>query len=225
MSGKTTKTTATTTTTNRTRPDLKIEKQYQGIIAGIDEVGRGPWAGPVVACSLTFLKQNLPLDLKKVINDSKKLTEKARLKAYNILVDTPDLCHWAVGEASVEEVDELNIHQATLLAMKRSLLSLNLKVDIALVDGRFVPQVPCQAIPVIQGDSKSVSIAAASIIAKVHRDRYMTELSQHYPQYGWNTNAGYGTTVHQEALKVYGPTPHHRKSFAPIRNLLEGAYS
>ena len=214
MSGKTTK------TINRTRPDLKIEKQYQGIIAGIDEVGRGPWAGPVVACSLIFLKQTLPRGLKKVIDDSKKLTEKVRLEIYDILMNTPGLCHWGVGEASVDEIDEINIHQASLLAMERSFAALNLKVDMALIDGRSVPQIPCQTVPILQGDSKSVSIAAAAIIAKTHRDRYMTELSQQYPQYGWHTNAGYGTKEHQEALKVHGPTLHHRKSFAPIRELL-----
>lgn len=200
-----------------------IESQHQGIIAGIDEVGRGPWAGPVVACSLIFLTPKMPKQLSGILDDSKAMTELRRQEAYEHLVNTPHLCHWAIGEACVSEIDKLNIYHATLLAMQRSFETLQIKADVALIDGNASPKLPCQTIPIIKGDSKSLTIAAASVVAKVHRDRYMRKLSEEYPQYQWHTNMGYGTKAHQDALKQHGPTRHHRQSFAPIKELFLAA--
>lgn len=204
------------------RPDLSIEKNYSGIIAGIDEVGRGPWAGPVVSAAVVFTNHNLPKSLSDHIHDSKKLTEKKRDLLYDALIGFDD-CHIAIAEATVEEIDQLNIAQATFLAMQRAVTSLGMDIDVALIDGRSVPDLPCKAVPVVGGDSISLSIAAASIIAKVSRDRYMRDLAKEFPDYGWETNVGYGTKAHQLALKAHGVSPHHRKSFAPVKEILEAA--
>jgi len=198
------------------------EKQYSGVVAGIDEVGRGPWAGPVVAAAVVFHTYDLPDSLTLYIHDSKQVTEKKRLELYEELTNS-QLCTYAIAQASVEEIDQVNIRQATFLAMQRCLEGLNTTVDIALVDGNDTPKLPCRAIPIIGGDKVSLSIAAASILAKVFRDNLMVQLSKQHPGYGWETNAGYGTKQHQEALALHGVTPHHRRSFAPIRILLEAA--
>lgn len=205
-----------------TSPDLSLETQYSGIVAGIDEVGRGPWAGPVMAGAFCFLmppEQNLS----SLLNDSKKLTKKRREKAYAALLEAQEhkVCNFAVGEASVQEIDTLNILQATKAAMVRAFNSLTVKPVAALIDGNQPINLPCRVQTVIKGDQVSLSVAAASIIAKVTRDRLMEKLEDDYPAYGWAKNSGYGTKIHQEALALHGPTPHHRRSFAPIARLFE----
>jgi ribonuclease HII len=191
-------------------PSFDLEQKLSGLVAGFDEVGRGPWAGPVVAAAVILNPDALP----KGINDSKKLSARRREALFDEITAT---AHVGLGEASVEEIDEINILQASLLAMRRALQNLPVKPDFALVDGNRDPglKIPTQCI--VKGDSLSFSIAAASIIAKVSRDRMMKKLAEIYPQYGWERNAGYGTAEHIKALKLVGITPHHRKSFAPIR--------
>jgi ribonuclease HII len=202
-------------------PDFKLEAQHSGNVIGIDEVGRGPWAGPVIAAAVMLDPLLVPASLLQQINDSKKLTKAKRerisfeLKAYQ-----NKGCHFAIGQASVEEIDALNIRQATFLAMQRAVENLPFTPDVALVDGNACPKFSFKAISVIKGDSVSASIAAASIIAKVFRDLLMADLADHHIHYGWERNSGYGTREHQEALSLHGLTPHHRKSFAPIRQLL-----
>ena len=185
-----------------------------GVDCGIDEAGRGPWAGPVVAAAV-ILPENFVTDK---INDSKKLSKKNRDLLYENITKNAD---FGLGFASVNEIDKLNILQATCLAMQRALDNLNILPVRALIDGNVIPRdLPCAAKCIVKGDSKVVSIAAASIIAKVTRDRFMTELAQLYPGYGWDKNFGYGVKQHQEALKTLGVTPEHRRSFKPIHNML-----
>lgn len=197
-------------------PDLALERSHSGIVAGIDEAGRGPWAGPVVAAAAVLDPHCLPAG----INDSKKLTAAKREKLYDAILSSALV---GVGIASVEEIDTLNILGATKLAMRRALENLKVAPDVALVDGNQPPELPCRVETVIGGDALSLSIAAASIVAKVTRDRMMAELAREFPHYGWEKNAGYGTAVHQQALAVHGVTPHHRKSFAPIRAMLDAS--
>jgi ribonuclease HII len=196
------------------RPDFSREDPNLGIVAGIDEAGRGPLAGPVVAASLYVPPENRQHPVWKEVHDSKKLTPIKR----EILF--PIICSQAVfgiGLARADEIDELNILQATFLAMRRAIEHMNLIPHIVLIDGnRLPPHLPCHGQTLVRGDSLSVSIAAASILAKVTRDRLMTELHTDFPAYGWDRNAGYGTPEHLTALEAYGPCPHHRKSFAPI---------
>ncbi|WP_417317357.1 ribonuclease HII [Emcibacter sp.] len=195
------------------RPDFSLEQNIEGIVCGVDEVGRGPLAGPVVAAAVILDPDNIPDGL----NDSKKLSAKKREQLYEkILVSA---C-FSFGEASVEEIDELNILRASLLAMQRAVAGLPRKPDHALVDGNQIPDLICPASCVIKGDGRSFSIAAASIIAKVKRDFFMKNLAEIHPEYGWERNAGYGTRQHMEALKLVGASPFHRKSFAPIRDLM-----
>lgn len=197
-----------------TAPDFSIEASFSGIIAGIDEAGRGPWAGPVVAAAAVLDPNLLPSG----INDSKKLSAAKREKLFDAILASAIT---GVGSASVEEIDTMNILAATKLAMRRAVDALRVIPDIALVDGNSAPDLPCKVQTVIGGDAKSLSIAAASIIAKVTRDRIMTELAREFPHYSWEKNSGYGTAAHQDALALYGMTIHHRKSFAPIRELLD----
>ncbi len=194
-------------------PTYHLENEIKGLVCGVDEVGRGPWAGPVIAAAVILAPGNIP----EGINDSKKLTAKKRNALYPVIMAQ---AHVGFGEASVEEIDNHNILQATLLAMQRAVADLPLKPDHALVDGNHLPRLICPASPVIKGDNISLSIAAASIIAKVTRDKLMQDLSEIYPEYGWASNAGYGTQQHAKALSLVGPSRFHRKSFAPIRNLL-----
>lgn len=194
-------------------PHLKIEKSLQGIICGIDEAGRGPWAGPVVAAAV-ILGEKKP----RGIDDSKKMTAQKREEVYAKLLKT---CRYGIGMASVEEIDRINILQATKLAMLRAYNELNFACDHALVDGNQLPHLPCRMQFVIKGDSVSYSIAAASIIAKVTRDRILHELHAEFPHYGWMTNKGYGTAQHVEAVEKHGITIHHRRSWQPIKNQLE----
>jgi ribonuclease HII len=185
------------------------------VICGVDEVGRGPLAGPVVAAAV-ILPPDFPDTLAAQIRDSKKMSEVARERLYTPLTT---VCRFAVAEASVEEIDTLNILWATMLAMQRAIAGLG-AVDVALIDGNRTPKLACAAEALVKGDDKSLSIAAASIIAKVHRDRLMKELDAAYPPYGWARNAGYGTPEHLQALADFGATPWHRASFAPVRAVL-----
>ena len=189
-------------------------KEIFGADCGVDEAGRGPWAGPVVAAAV-ILPENFIIDK---INDSKKLSKKTRDILYKNITKNAD---FGVGFASVNEIDQLNILQASLLAMKRAVSNLSNLPTRAFIDGNIIPvDLPCVAESIIKGDSKVVSIAAASIIAKVTRDRFMTNLAKLYPGYGWERNFGYGVKEHQEALKKLGVTPEHRRSFKPIHNML-----
>jgi ribonuclease HII len=185
------------------------------IICGIDEVGRGPLAGPVMAAAV-ILPATLPAFFADV-TDSKKLTAAKREKLFPLLMEC---CQVGIGQASVEEIDRINILQATFLAMQRAFDALLVRPDFAFVDGNRAPKLPCQIETVIGGDAKVPAIAAASIIAKVTRDRLMIKLCEEFPGYNWSSNAGYGSSEHMRGLTKLGPTVHHRKSFAPIRELL-----
>lgn len=194
-------------------PDLSHEGRLGGVVAGVDEVGRGPLAGPVVAAAVIIDPATLPLRLAEELDDSKKLPKAKRETLATLVLES---CRVGFGEASVAEIDTLNILKATFLAMDRAMAALGRTVDCALVDGNQRPPLACRVECLIGGDGLSLSIAAASVIAKVRRDRVMTELAALHPGYGWETNAGYGTPEHMEALRRLGPTPHHRTSFAPI---------
>jgi len=199
-------------------PDFTLESELGGAVAGIDEAGRGPWAGPVCAAAVIFPTVGPPDEIGARVRDSKQLSKSAR----EALV--PELLQTALvgqGQASVTEIDELNILAATLLAMQRAVAALNVAPDTALVDGNQAPVVPCPVRCIVKGDVKSYSIAAASIVAKVTRDRYMTKLATQNPGYGWERNFGYGTELHVAGLKKLGVTRHHRRSFKPIRKVLE----
>jgi len=194
-------------------PSYKFDQVYETPIIGVDEVGRGPLAGPVISAAIVLNKEKIP----EGINDSKKLSKKKREVINEELISQHK---FAIGIASVEEIDKINILQASLLAMKRAVLNLNIKPQTILVDGNKLPDLEYNMYPIIKGDSKSISIAAASIIAKVYRDKLMQDLSLHYPGYYWEKNSGYGTKQHLLALDNLGVTPIHRKSFAPIYNML-----
>lgn len=201
-------------------PSFDFEMRLAGTIAGIDEVGRGPLAGPVVAAAAIIDRARAAPALLRLIDDSKKLSEARREMAFEAMVEA-GCVSWAAGEASVEEIDRLNILQATFLAMRRALAGLAPTPDRVLVDGnRIPPGLGCAAECIVGGDRLSYSIAAASILAKVTRDRQMARLAADFPGYGWESNRGYGSAGHLEALKQLGPTPHHRMSFAPLSRLL-----
>lgn len=197
-------------------PDFSIESAYQGIVVAIDEVGRGPWAGPVMAAAAVLDATRIPSG----IHDSKQLSAQKRESLHTAILGCAQV---AIGIASVQEIDALNILQATKLAMRRAYDGLGLQAEIALIDGNQPPELPCPARCIVKGDRLSLSIAAASIIAKVTRDRLMAELAREHPGYGWERNAGYGTKAHQEGIRQWGITPHHRRSFAPIRAVIERA--
>ena len=194
-------------------PSYKFDQVYETPIIGVDEVGRGHLAGPVISAAIVLNKEKIP----EGINDSKKLSKKKREVINEELISQHK---FAIGIASVEEIDKINILQASLLAMKRAVLNLNIKPQTILVDGNKLPDLEYNMYPIIKGDSKSISIAAASIIAKVYRDKLMQDLSLQYPGYYWEKNSGYGTKQHLLALNNLGVTPIHRKSFAPIYNML-----
>jgi ribonuclease HII len=204
-------------------PDFRLENDARAEgaqpVAGIDEAGRGPWAGPVVAAAVVLDRARLPDDLRLGLDDSKKLSASRRAALYERL---HGCAHIGVGAAQVEEIDRLNILAATLLAMQRAVAALPVRPGLALVDGNRMPQLFCPARCVIGGDGLSLSIAAASIVAKVTRDGIMRELAILHPGYGWEKNAGYGTRQHRDALARLGLTPHHRMSFKPIKMLGEG---
>lgn len=201
-------------------PDFSLELQHPGLVVGVDEAGRGPWAGPVVAGAAILDRDLLPEDLRLGLDDSKKLKAAKREALLQRLIEA-DGVRLGLGIASVEEIDRLNILQATFLAMRRAVADLEITPDFALIDGNKIPpDLPCDAAAIVKGDGLSLSIAAASINAKVMRDRMMAELDAEFPGYGWASNAGYGTKQHQEALASLGVTAHHRKSYAPIRKIL-----
>jgi len=198
------------------KPDYSIESEYDGIIVAIDEVGRGPWAGPVMTAAAILDPRSIPDGL----DDSKKLTAAKREMLCEAILTTARV---EIGIASVREIEELNVLGATKLAMRRAYDALGVQAAIALIDGNQPPQLPCPTRCIVGGDGLCVSIAAASIVAKVTRDRLMAELAREFPGYGWETNAGYGTKTHQDGIARLGLTPHHRRNFAPIRALLEAA--
>jgi len=201
-------------------PSFALERKTGGPVAGIDEVGRGPLAGPVHAAAVILNPRKLP----KGIDDSKAMTEAKREAAFDEIMRKALAV--GIGMASVEEIDGINILQATMLAMTRAVDALAVTPVFALVDGNRVPTgLPCPAQAVIKGDAKVLSIAAASIIAKVTRDRLMNELDAVFPGYHWSKNKGYGTADHMEALARLGATPHHRTSFAPVALVIKKAAS
>lgn len=195
-------------------PDFALERGCRGIVCGVDEAGRGPLAGPVVAAAVILEPSTLPRRLRRELDDSKKLSREAR-EEYALLIRR--CARIGVGAASVEEIDRINILQATFIAMRRAVARLGVAPDIALVDGNQAPPLPCAIRMVVGGDGLSLSIAAASVIAKVTRDRLMRALALRYGGYGWETNVGYGTEEHRRAILALGPTPHHRMSFAPLQ--------
>lgn len=183
-------------------------------VAGVDEVGRGPLAGPVTAAAVVLDPQNIPDGL----NDSKKLPAARRNTLADWLMQN---CDWSVAHASVQEVDDLNIYHASHLAMCRAVSGLATAPCYALIDGNRLPRdLPVKGEAIVKGDARSLSIAAASIVAKVLRDRIMVDLAQQFPGYGWEVNAGYPTPAHKQALLTLGVTPHHRRSFKPVHNIL-----
>ena len=194
--------------------EARLLKTIEGPIAGVDEAGRGPLAGPVVAAAVILNRKRIP----KGLNDSKQMTAEAREEAYTRVI--ANAIAVGVGEASVDEIDLVNIRQATHLAMARAVRALSVPAAFALVDGNDAPALPCRCDTLIDGDARSVSIAAASIIAKVTRDRMMRTLHQEFPGYGWFTNKGYSTEEHLTALNQLGPCRHHRRSFAPVYHIL-----
>jgi ribonuclease HII len=183
-------------------------------VAGIDEAGRGPLAGPVVAAAVIIVRERVPAG----VRDSKLISEAAREALF------PEICAAAqavgVGQASVAEIDHLNILNATLLAMRRAFLALEVRPEFAFVDGCHLPRLECQARAIVDGDALIPAISAASIIAKVTRDRLMRALCAEFPAYGFARHKGYGTREHVAALARLGPSPHHRTSFAPVRAAL-----
>lgn len=198
----------------RTEQLKKYEKEYSAFsyVCGIDEVGRGPLAGPVVAGAVIFPKDCDIL----YINDSKQLSEKKREELYNVIMENAISC--AVGYATPEKIDEINILNATYQAMRDAIQNLSVQPDVLLNDAVTIPQVSIKQVPIIKGDAKSISIGAASIIAKVTRDRLMVDYDKIFPEYDFASNKGYGSATHIAALKKYGPTPIHRRSF--IRNFI-----
>ena len=200
------------------RPDDQHETEARArgatLIAGVDEAGRGPLAGPVVAAAVVLDPARIPPGL----NDSKQLTAARRLALFDALIGCAQV---GIGQASVEEIDRLNILRASHLAMLRAVAALPGMPDHLLIDGNLVPQgAPCGATAIVRGDARCLSIAAASIIAKVTRDRIMVDLAQQYPGYGWDRNAGYPTAEHRAALLRLGVTAAHRRSFRPVYNIL-----
>ena len=201
-----------------TLPDFSFEDAARDRghlrIAGVDEVGRGPLAGPVVAAAVVLDPARLPVGL----NDSKKLTLDRREALFSQIMDSADV---SIAQASVAEIDSYNILRASHLAMLRAIAGLATPPDHALIDGNMVPRgLTLSSETIVKGDARSLSIAAASIVAKVWRDRHMVDLAQQFPGYGWDANAGYPTPAHKSALVTLGVTPHHRRSFKPVHNIL-----
>lgn len=195
-------------------PDFSHElRHHPGLVAGVDEAGRGPLAGPVVAAAVILRAEDCPDGL----NDSKQLTARKRA-ALEAEIKGRALC-WAIGIASVEEIDAINILWATMLAMTRAVGALGADCAHVLVDGNRCPDWRWASTAIVGGDAKCLSIAAASILAKEERDRIMIAAAAEHPHYGWDTNKGYGSARHLAALRAHGPTPLHRRSFAPVAQL------
>ena len=205
-------------------PDFAIEKRCDGVVCGIDEAGRGPLAGPVVAAAVVIDRRRFRGELREVLDDSKALRLAERENCYYELLtgSRTGAVRIGVGAASAHEIDRINILRASLVAMRRAMTALGLVPDIALVDGNVAPPLPCRVRTVVRGDALSFSIAAASVIAKVTRDRIMHALAPRYPGYGWETNVGYATVEHRDGIRRLGVTPHHRRSFAPVRLAISG---
>lgn len=205
-------------------PDWNEENNSKGLVCGIDEAGRGPWAGPVVAGAVVFLTHEIDPYLIENLDDSKKLSRQKREILFDLIQKeaAKNKLFYAIGEASAKEIDTINILQATFSAMKRAFDSLPCRPDLALVDGnRKPPQFDCMVKTIVKGDSKSYSVSAASIVAKVYRDRLMNKTAQLYPGYGFEKNAGYGTKAHIEGLKKLGVCPEHRRSYKPVAEFLK----
>ena len=201
------------------RPSLRFEKEAACVVCGVDEVGCAPLAGPVVAAAVILPEKGLPRKLAALINDSKIVPAPRREAAASAL---PEYCVISLGEASVEEIDALNIYHARMLAMRRAVAGLTVRPQLALIDGNATPKdLSCSARTIVDGDAKCLSIAAASIVAKVFRDAYMHRLADEFPGYGWETNVGYPTRDHRTAITRLGLTPHHRRSFAFVRMHLD----
>ncbi|WP_299423518.1 ribonuclease HII [uncultured Shimia sp.] len=205
-------------TKEKTAPDFSLEEaafsRGLSLVAGVDEVGRGPLAGPVTAAAVVLDPNNIPDGL----NDSKKLTAKRREALTEEILKVADVC---IAHCTVEEIDEHNILRASHIAMERAVAGLTSVPDHLLIDGNLIPpglQISSEAI--VKGDARSLSISAASIVAKTARDTIMMDLAQQFPGYGWETNAGYPSKKHREALEQLGVTPHHRRSFKPVHNIL-----
>ena len=198
-------------------PDFSVEDKKRQLdfsnIAGVDEAGRGPWAGPVYSAIVILNRNCIP----EGINDSKKISKKKRIELYEEILINHE---YGIGFASPDEIDQLNILEATFLSMRRALENLIIKPDYILVDGNLSPSFNIPHESIIKGDSISMSIAAASIIAKVERDKFMLTIDNEHPEYKWKKNKGYGTKDHQNALNAHGVTKYHRKSFSPIRKIL-----
>jgi ribonuclease HII len=201
----------------RPSPDYSLETSLllrgASRVAGVDEVGRGPLAGPVLAAAVRLDPRAIPEGL----DDSKRLSASKRERLSAQILATADVC---IARAEVEEIDELNILRASHLAMHRAVAGLRMRPDHILIDGNLIPRdIRVDATAVVKGDALSLSIAAASIVAKVARDRIMVDLAQQFPGYGWETNMGYPTAAHRTALEMLGVTPHHRRSFRPVYNI------
>ncbi|MGD9294733.1 MAG: ribonuclease HII [Roseobacter sp.] len=199
-------------------PDFEMERAAMAAgatrIAGVDEVGRGPLAGPVTAAAVILDPTCVPAGL----NDSKQLSKKRRTALAEILAECAEV---SVAHASVEEIEQENILRASHIAMRRAIAGLTFAPDLVLIDGSMVPTgLNVRALPVVKGDTRCLSISAASIVAKIARDRIMVDLAQQHPGYGWETNMGYGSKSHMSALQNLGVTPHHRRTFRPVHNIL-----
>ena len=201
-------------------PDFSLEIECGcKFVAGVDEVGRGPLCGPVVAAAVVFPRHDIEIPV--IIRDSKQMTPRQRALAYDWILQNTI---WAVAESTPAEIDELNILWASMLAMRRAIDKLDCDVQYCLVDGNRLPD-DVSGAPIVHGDAKSLSIAAASIIAKETRDRYMSDLAKQYPQYAWDKNAGYPTKSHLQAIEKYGINQHYRKSFGPVKERIKNETS
>lgn len=197
-------------------PDFSFELNCGAkLVAGCDEAGRGPLCGPVVAAAVIF--PSFDIDIPVVIRDSKQMTQKSRSESLRWIQEN---AIWAVGMCSASEIDELNILHASMLAMKRAVLQLKLQPEFCLIDGNRMPN-GVVGMPIVKGDAKSISIAAASIIAKETRDKIMKDLALQYPQYGWNKNAGYPTPEHLRAIEKYGINEYYRKTYKPVKERIQ----
>ena len=203
--------------------NFNIEKKFSGTVIGIDEVGRGPLAGPVVSCACIFFDYSIEQSQLFLFDDSKKLTIKKRSEAFHKVyqLKNNNKLKFTLGFANVVEIDKFNILEATKISMRRAVQKLHYDNANLIIDGKIDLELPqYKSNGIIKGDQKSYSIATASIIAKIHRDRYMRYLSLQYPHYDWGGNAGYGTKKHIEQIHINGITEHHRKSFEPIKSLI-----